>query len=127
ASGRIDLYTLFIERSLTLLAPRGRLAFVTPNKCLVSVTSRPLRALLLAEGAVETIVNFRSHRVFEDAATVPCIIVFERGGRAPAVALFECNDRPTPNGKLPIVAYGQIDRARLGEGPWHLTGVDPCR
>lgn len=127
ASGRLDLYTLFIERSLALLNRGGRLAFITPNKFLVSVTSRPLRALLLGEGAVHTIVNFRSHRVFEGAATVPCILVFERGGTARSVSILECHDRHHSDGTLRIIAHGKIDRDRLGEGPWHLTGTHRSR
>lgn len=124
ASGRLDLYTLFMERSLTLLADGGRMAFITPNKFLVSMTSRPLRALLLAEGAIRTIANFRSHKVFDDAATVPCITVFERGASAGFLTVLECHDRPAPNGDLPIVARSSIDHAHLDEGPWHLAGGD---
>lgn len=124
ASGRFDLYTLFIERSLGLLSDRGRMAFITPNKFLVSVTSGPLRSLLLSRGAIRTIVNFRSHRVFSDAATVPCITVFERGGKASAVSLIECHDRLDPNGGFRVLTRGEIDIAHLGNGPWHVTGRD---
>jgi hypothetical protein len=101
------------------------MAFITPNKFLVSVTSRPLRKLLVTEGTIRTIINFRSHKVFDDAATVPCITVVERGvkGGGP-LTLLECHDRPTPNGDLPIVARSTIDRAQLHEGPWQLTGGD---
>lgn len=35
ASGRLDLYTLFMERSLELLDDGGRMTFITPNKFLV--------------------------------------------------------------------------------------------
>jgi adenine-specific DNA-methyltransferase len=47
AKGRFDLYLLFFEEALRLLAPGGRLVFITPEKFLYVETARPLRELLL--------------------------------------------------------------------------------
>lgn len=46
ARGRFDLYLLFFEQALRLLAPGGRLVFITPEKYLYTETARPLRRLL---------------------------------------------------------------------------------
>lgn len=63
ATGRFDLYLLFFERALDLLAPGGRLTFVTPEKWEYVDTARPLRRLLTGEKYhVEEI-----HHIDEDA------------------------------------------------------------
>ncbi len=123
ASGRFDLYTLFMERSLSILNRGGRMALITPNKFLISVTSRPLRELFVQEGAIRTIVNFRSHKVFENAATVPCITVFERGASGTATALLECR-APQPSQKLEILTRSELDLADRRDGAWHLGSSD---
>lgn len=46
AVGRFDLYLLFFERALELLAPGGILSFITPEKYEYVNTAKPLRRLL---------------------------------------------------------------------------------
>ena len=123
ARGRIDLYTVFIERSLGLLARHGgRLAFVTPDKFLLSQTSEPLRVLLLSKGALLALARFRSHKVFEHAATVPCVTVYERGGKPQPVAFLECSERPTRLGTVKILRRSQVSPAVLAtRGGWSLA------
>jgi len=79
ANGRIDLYVLFFERALSRVREGGRLAFITPNKFLTSVSAGPLRELLRDSTSVRTIAEFDSHKVFQDAATVPCVTVVDQG------------------------------------------------
>ena len=50
AKGRFDLYLLFFERALSLLAPGGRLVFVTPEKWEYVETARPLRKITAGGG-----------------------------------------------------------------------------
>jgi len=50
AKGRFDLYILFFERALSLLAPGGRLVFVTPEKWEYVETARPLRKITAGGG-----------------------------------------------------------------------------
>jgi adenine-specific DNA-methyltransferase len=46
ATGRFDLYLLFFEQALKLLAPQGRLVFITPEKFLYVQSAEPLRKQL---------------------------------------------------------------------------------
>jgi hypothetical protein len=87
AVGRIDLYTLFFERALQLLRPDGVLSFITPDKFLASETSRELRAYLAKYGTLRSIATFRSHKVFPDAAVVPCVTVIGGGTHSPALVI----------------------------------------
>jgi hypothetical protein len=122
ARGRMDFYTLFIERSLRLLAPHGRLAFVTPDKFLATQTSEPLRRLLLNEGAVRLVARFRSHKVFEDAATVPCVTVYEHGGKPAPITLLECSDRLGRDGRVQVERRSIVRATTLtSRSEWHMA------
>jgi hypothetical protein len=121
AGGRLDLYTVFIERALMLLAEGGRLALVTPDKFLVSQSARGLRGFVLQASAVRSIAKFRSHKVFEDAATVPCVTVLERGGRPRDVAVLACAEKPTPSGRVRVLERSSVPHAGLSSEPWHVT------
>ncbi|MFN8093280.1 MAG: N-6 DNA methylase [Vicinamibacteria bacterium] len=122
ARGRMDFYTLFIEHSIHQLRQHGRLAFITPDKYLASQTSEPLRRLLLDQGAVRLVARFRSHKVFEDAATVPCVTIYERGGRQSPITLLECSDRSRPDGHVEIRRTSSVKATALTtNAEWRLA------
>ena len=75
AWGRLDLYALFIEQALRLLADGGRVGFITPDKFLTSQSSRPLRAVIARSSRVRSIDRFDRHDLFPGVATVPCVTV----------------------------------------------------
>lgn len=76
ASGRFDLYMLFFEQSLRLLAPTGRLVFITPEKFTYVGAARPLRGLLLRNGIEE--LQFLDERTFPDHVTYPLVTTVMR-------------------------------------------------
>lgn len=117
ASGRVDLYTVFIECSLGLLSQGGRLAMITPDKFLSSETARALRSFIVAHAAVRTIAHFTSHRVFPDAATVPCVSVLERGRPQETVTLLECRANADA---VHIESRSQLSPSELTPRSWHL-------
>jgi len=118
ASGRLDLYAMFMERSLELLANGGKLAILTPDKFLTSQSARGLRALLLDHNAIKSIARFRSHKVFSNAAIVPCVTVIQRGTRSGEVSILECADRPDKSGAVAVLDRRDIpQRSVLDLGP----------
>jgi SAM-dependent methyltransferase len=121
ANGRLDLYTLFFEKGLRLLRPGGMLAFITPNKFLVSESSKRLRTLMLSCASIHTIANFRSHRVFEDAATVPCVTVLRREATASAFRLMECTVAPGGQGPVHVIETSSPTHPKSGGQPWFLA------
>jgi methylase of polypeptide subunit release factors len=123
AHGRIDLYVLFIEQSIRVLRDGGYLTFITPNKYLTSHSARPLRQLMLDSGGIRTIANFSSHRVFEDAATVPCVTMFEKSGVAAEIDSLDCGAKPSPGGKIPILSRRRVPQQELDGQPWHLNEI----
>jgi hypothetical protein len=77
AIDRFDLYLLFFERALSLLADDGRLVFITPEKYEYVSTGRPLRDLLV-EHDVELIEHVDEDS-FSGYITFPTITVVENG------------------------------------------------
>lgn len=121
AGGRLDLYAVFIERSLELVGEGGRVAFVTPDKFLVSRSAQGLRAHILAASAVRSVAQFKSHKIFDDAATVPCVTVLERGGRARPVDVLTCDDSPDPSGRVQVTDRVSVPHESLGAAPWYIS------
>lgn len=122
AHGRIDLYSLFMERATEILAPEGVLAFITPDKYLTSSSARRLRTLLSKRAPVVRLARFTSHRVFPAAATVPCITVCRRSETRSGVDLLELG---APNGATPkIIAKERIARPSQKGDPWDFVPTE---
>ena len=74
ATGKYDLYALFIEQSFKMLNQEGRLSYILPHKFLISDFGSGIREFLAQNKAVENLLHFGSEMVFEDASTYTCII-----------------------------------------------------
>ncbi|MEQ9322696.1 MAG: N-6 DNA methylase [Polyangiaceae bacterium] len=124
ANGRIDLYVLFFERGLERLGENGTLAFITPNKVLTTASAAPLRDLLRDQAHIRTIAEFSSHKVFPEAATIPCITVIERNESKPSqheVEYYRCISSEEQ------VRVTHRSRHRLPEGEWRLSEPEVTR
>lgn len=71
ARGRFDLYVLFFEQALRMLARCGRLVFITPEKYLYVESARRLRELLLGRHVSE--LHFVGESTFGALVTYPLI------------------------------------------------------
>ena len=76
SSNRIDLYSLFIERSIQLLNFNRKLSFIVPNTFVVNLQYDKLRKLLF-DNDFHTIVDFE-HQVFQDASVDVIIFVVNK-------------------------------------------------
>ena len=119
AQGRFDLYALFFEQALRLLAPSGRLVFITPEKFTYVETARPLREILSARG-VEELHYFRED-AFSGYVTYPLITtVSRRRGIAPARIISRAGAEslgslPGSASWMPAVS-GFVGESRAGAG-----------
>jgi type I restriction-modification system DNA methylase subunit len=118
-----DKYAIFIERSLTLLRPQGRLGVITPHKFMTTQAGRTLRRLIATGRFLEEVVHFGVKQVFgRNIANYTCILVLDRRGRT--AIRFE---RPGP---LEGWRYGEpgiqtnIPSATLGEDNWQFADTD---
>jgi hypothetical protein len=124
ATGRLDLYMLFIERAVKLLGRCGRLALITPDKFLISQSARGLRGFLLESACVRSIARFRSHKVFAKAATVPCVTVFERSEKRGEVELLTCDDNVEGDPHVRVLERSTACHSVLTSDPWYLSTSD---
>ncbi|MCC6318028.1 MAG: Eco57I restriction-modification methylase domain-containing protein [Gemmatimonadaceae bacterium] len=82
ARGRFDLYVLFFEQAMRMLATGGRLVFITPEKYLYVESARGLRKLLLSRHVSE--LHFADESTFGALVTYPLVTtVSAEGSLAP--------------------------------------------
>ncbi len=74
ATGRFDVYVLFMEKSYQLIKQNGIVSFILPHKFLVSDFGEGIRGFFVKNKAVSNLVHFGSEMVFNDASTYTCII-----------------------------------------------------
>jgi hypothetical protein len=80
-----DKYAIFIERSLTLLRPQGRLGVIVPHKFMTIHAGRTLRRLISTGRLLEDVVHFGVKQVFgPGTSNYTCILIMDRRGCDPA-------------------------------------------
>jgi len=77
ATGRFDLYYLFIERGLQLLKDNGRLGYITSNKFMSTKAGVGIRNVIHREAVVERILDLADTKLFS-AAVLPAIVVLRK-------------------------------------------------
>lgn len=75
-----DKYALFIERSILLLNPQGRLGAITPHKFMTIQAGRALRRIIAGPHLLEEVVHFGVKQVFEDSTNYTCLLILNRPG-----------------------------------------------
>ena len=78
ATGRFDVYALFMEKSFQLINSGGIVSFILPHKFMVSDFGEGIRKFFIENQAVNSILLFGSEMVFADASTYTCIINLTR-------------------------------------------------
>jgi adenine-specific DNA-methyltransferase len=78
--GNYDLYVVFVERGLRLLAPCGQLAFILPHKFFNAQYGQPLRELLAQGRHLRQVVHFGDQQVFPGATNYVCLLFLARAG-----------------------------------------------
>lgn len=101
ASGRFDLYLLFFERALDLLAPGGRLAFVTPEKWTYVATAAPLRRRLTQGNVHVESIHHLAEDAFPGLVTYPCVTTVHRAARGDEPTQITRRDGTTHAATLP--------------------------
>lgn len=118
ATGRFDIYVLFLEKAFQLINPSGMVSFILPHKFMVSDFGEGIRRFLLKNSAVSSLVHFGSEMVFEEASTYTCIIGLSHGNDSvkyrelkPAAIQFDFQ-------------FHDISYESLSNGKWNFHGED---
>lgn len=80
ASGNTDLYLIFFELGLDLLADGGKLAYIAPSGWMKQQAGRPLRRLLSTRHRVSRLVDYGDRQLFDEATTYCAVALVEKGG-----------------------------------------------
>jgi Methylase of polypeptide chain release factors len=97
---RFDLYLLFFERSLSLLADGGVMSFVTPEKFEYVDTAAPLRRLLTNGVHIEEIEHLDEDS-FTGLVTFPCITTLRCDSGSSEETIVTLRDGSTHETMLP--------------------------
>jgi hypothetical protein len=74
ATGKFDLYHLFIEKALQLCSEAGRVGMIVPNKLFHTRAAGALRAALVGSGRLEEIIDFGDVQLFARATNYSCLL-----------------------------------------------------
>lgn len=77
--GMTDLYLVFYEIGLHMLAPGGRLCYIAPSSWINSVAGQHMRAYLQSSGCLRAIADLGHFQPFA-ATTYTAITLLEKGG-----------------------------------------------
>lgn len=84
-SGHPDVYIPFFQIADEMLNEGGKLGYITMNSFLRSVNGRKLRQYLSSNLKDISIVDFRSHQVFNLQSTYTCLFFLNKGGSSDVV------------------------------------------
>jgi len=87
AKGNYDIYVVFIERALELLADDGLLGFICPHKFWQAAYGEGLRRLLAEGRHLRSVIDFTDQQVFHGATTYTAIHVFSKNPNRDGVAV----------------------------------------
>lgn len=96
-TGKVNLFTLFIEKGMSLLIPGRPLVFIVPNTLLRVTSYSPIRELILKEHAISMIVDLGAG-MFEDV-TMSTIILSVQAGPPPSEHQLEFREGLTGEGR----------------------------
>ncbi len=83
ASDNFDKYALFVERSLSLTRPNGRVGVIVPHKFITIAAGKALRKLIADVQLLEELIHFGAQQVFGGkSSNYTCILILDKSGRA---------------------------------------------
>ena len=119
SSGNYDLYVVFIEFGLRLLAKRGVASFIQPHKFFNANYGRNLRRHLAQGRHVEHIVHFGDQQIFEGATNYVCLLFLtQRANATFSFVKVEDLDRWYAAGEG---LEGRFPAEKLGETNWSVV------
>jgi hypothetical protein len=116
SSGNFDIYVLFIEQALRLLAPQAEACYICPNKFMLQEYGESTRRLLTTTKALVSVVDFGDYQIFPEATIYTCIVTF---GKKSTSSVSYCRAaEKIPLGNITIINAGLLDSE-----PWPMRGL----
>ncbi|MDZ7856536.1 Eco57I restriction-modification methylase domain-containing protein [Sphaerotilus sp.] len=132
---RADLYVPFIERSLSLLAERGQLAFICANRWTKNQYGRPLRAMVAEGFHLRAYVDMVDTPAFDaEVIAYPAITLIEKTSPGATLVATQPDIQTstlTPLAQAlrgdeprPELGVSLVERVGTGDAPWVLSSSD---
>ncbi|WP_160167677.1 Eco57I restriction-modification methylase domain-containing protein [Methylomonas sp. MK1] len=122
-TGNYDIYLPFIEYSIGLLNPQGRMGFIAPNVWTVNEYGEGLRKKLHDTQQLERWVDFKSYQIFEEAITYTALQFFT----GQAVDGIKLHFAPHGNSDLSALEWANIEAQPYAElsttGAWQFMPI----
>ena len=135
AKGNYDVYVVFTEKALSLLAPNGLLGFIMPHKFWQAKYGEGLRKIIADGKHLKAVVDFGHQQVFKGATTYTAVHILGRepGKSKVPYAYFDdlqdgaaqCNALDSHGKATGITAY-KVDMP-TDESPWRFIGPKQAR
>lgn len=110
---KMNLFGLFMERSISILRKGGKLSFIIPNLFFNTYYFRELRMFMMGAGSFSSVFDLR-YRVFDEVETGGNgIFVFEKAVDAPFLEIFTAKDQ----GQFTLPLRYQIPAKTLRSDP----------
>lgn len=143
-TGRVDIYYSFLVNTGSVLAKNGIAGYITSNKFLSIKSGSPVRKFMLENCRIRAVTDYGDTKVFENAAVLPCTVVFGRGktddfssvrfasiyessereGAVPCESIFERLEAEglfrVPDGRVFLFRQGVLNKCRPGD-VWALS------
>ncbi|MCE9555681.1 MAG: Eco57I restriction-modification methylase domain-containing protein [Planctomycetes bacterium] len=118
--GNYDIYVVFVEKCLSLLAANGLLGFIMPHKFWQAKYGEGLRKIIADGKHLKSVIDFGDQQVFRGATTYTAIQIFERTSHGDAIdyaKIIELTD-----GKLQCAA---TESNAFAEGQLAFSAIRP--
>ncbi|XWX59465.1 Eco57I restriction-modification methylase domain-containing protein [Clavibacter nebraskensis] len=119
-ANNFDLYLVFMERALELLAPDGRLGMIVPNRFASHLSASGVRRKLGPR--LESMVHFGEQQVFPGRTTYTAIVV-AGPKRDDAVSIAMVGDLEAWR-TARSATFLEVERTSLGPATWPFATVD---
>ena len=90
-SGNIDIYCAFLLKCLDLLDFDGTMVAITPNSYLYNKSATKLRKYFIDNQYIDTIIDYKSSKVFAGVSTYCCITIFTKKPKTHITYIEESN------------------------------------
>ncbi len=121
--GVVDLYAYFFERGLRLLKTGGRMGYISSSTFFKTGSGKPLRDYLRKNAAMESIVDFGDHQIFEGVTTYPAILTMraEKPDNGHMLQFWTIENLPKDNFADAYHEHAQpYPQKALTDGSWEL-------
>jgi len=113
ATGKFDMYYVFVERALASLSRDGLLGMIIPNKFFHTEAATELRGLLSDAKVLRQVIDFGDEQIFSDATNYSCIIIAGKGTNK------NIGYAKAGSGLVKIESF-DVKSSSLGREPWHF-------